>query len=77
MLHFCFCLSISQESVSKHFSGDVLRVAGKCWQQIHPNISGAIEVRDVHNTYTVGALIMCRSKMKCNATIEIRSAKWQ
>ena len=37
-------LSRSQESVSKHFSGDVLRVAERCWQQIHPKISEAIEV---------------------------------
>lgn len=46
-------LYLSQKSISKHFSGDVLRVAKKCWQQIHPSINGAIEVCDVHIVSTV------------------------
>jgi len=46
-------LYVSQKSISKHFSGDVLRVAKKCWQQIHPSINGAIEVCDIHIVSTV------------------------
>ena len=33
-----------KEALSPYFTGDVLEVAEKCWEQIHSNIGEAIEV---------------------------------
>lgn len=33
-----------QEHISKYFPPDIQKIATKCWEQIHPNISSAIEV---------------------------------
>ncbi len=47
---------LRQENVSRHFSGDVGRVAGRCWSQVHPHISEAVQGKYQQMMEEFGAL---------------------
>ena len=40
----CYFFVYRKEALSPYFTGDILEVAEKCWEQIHSNIGEAIEV---------------------------------
>ena len=54
-----------RESLSPHFTGDVLKVAEKCWEQIHSNIGEAVEVSIlIFKRLKVGNIVYCYEQAK-------------
>ena len=71
--YVCQCLtfcSYRKDTLSPYFTGDVLKVAKKCWEQIHGSIGEAIEV-----SYALGLFHCCYSIIML--TVQVPENLWR